>query len=76
MSAWFELHIVESEIKTNTGIPIRTFLDVFLKKKNLSLYTYNQMKNLKPIEERNLKNNKYKLSPTTSKNLTTLIKIA
>lgn len=34
------------------------------------------MKNLKPIEERNLKNNNYKLSPTTSKNLTTLIKIA
>lgn len=34
------------------------------------------MKNLKPIEERNLKNNKYKLSLTTSKNLTTLIKIA
>lgn len=45
MSAWFELHIVESEIKTNTGIPIRTFLDVFLKKKKFKfIYVHSNEK--------------------------------
>lgn len=36
--------IVESEIKTNTGIPIRTFLDVFKKKRFKFIYVHSNEK--------------------------------